>query len=71
MECNTKLQKQTEKEGNKIKEKTSKIKKKYYLNSFRISIENPMNNFDVKIVITSKCYLRWSFKSTIRRKKTF
>lgn len=34
-----------------------------------ISIENPMNKIDVKIVTSRKQYLKWSLKSTFKREK--
>ena len=57
---------EAEKEGNKIKKQNAKLK----INAiFGKSIENPVNNVDVKILTTIEQYLKWSFIWTFKREK--
>ena len=65
IERNTKLQREGEKEGYKLKKKTNAKLRDNVV--FGKSKENPMNNGDVKIVITRKQYLKWSFRPTFKR----
>ena len=62
------MQKEAEKEGSKINKQNAKLKNNTL---FGKSIENPMNNIDVKILITSKQYLKWSFRRTFKRENNF
>ena len=62
------MQKEAEKEGSKINKQNAKLKNNTL---FDKSIENPMKNIDVKILITSKQYLKWSFRPTFKRENNF
>ena len=62
----TKLRKQEEKEGNKIKNGNAKLRNN---DAFGKSLENSVNKLDVKIVISRKKYLKWSFRLIFRREK--
>ena len=66
IERNTELQREAEKEGNKIKKQNSKLRNKAI---FGKSIENPIYKVDVKIVTTKNQYLRWSFRPLFKREK--
>ena len=56
IECNIELQREAEKEGNKIKKQNAKLRNS---GIFGRSIENPINKIDVKTATTGKQYLKW------------
>ena len=68
IKCNAELQREAEKEGNKIKKQNAKLRNNA---TFGKSIENSMNKLDVTIVTRRKQYLKWSFRPTIKREKPF
>ena len=63
---NTDLQRETEKEGSKIKKQNAKLGNNAI---FGKSIENPTNKLDVKIMTSRKQYFWCSFRSTCKQKK--
>lgn len=65
IKCNTDLQRNADKEGNKIKNQNAKLKSSVI---FGKSIENPKNNVDVKFVNNREKYLKWSFGPNFRRR---
>ena len=62
------LQREAEKEDNQIKKQKPKLRNNAL---FGRLIENPMNKIDLKIVITRKQYLKWSFRPTFKSDKQF
>ena len=62
------LQREAGKEDNQIKKQKPKLRNNAL---FDRSIENPMNKIDLKIVITRKQYLKWSFIPTFKSDKQF
>ena len=62
------MPREAEKKGDKIKNQNAKLRNNAI---FGKSIENLMNKIDVKIVTTRKQYLKWSFRSTLKRKQLF
>ena len=65
---NTDLQREAEKECNKINKQNAKLRNNAI---FCKSIENLMNKVDMEIFITRKQYLKWSFRPTFKREKQF
>ena len=55
IKCNTDLQRNADKEGNKIKNQNAKLRSSVI---FGKSIENLMNKVDLNIVTTSKQYFK-------------
>ena len=68
IKCNTDLQRNADKEGNKIKNQNAKLKSSVI---FGKSIENLMNKVDLNIVTTSKQYFKQSFRPAFKREKQF
>ena len=68
IKCNTDLQRNADKEGNKIKNQNAKLRNSAI---FRKSIENLMNKVDLNIVTTSKQYFKQSFRPAFKREKQF
>ena len=60
------MQREAEKEGNKIKKQNAKLRNN---GIFGRSIENPINKIDVKTATTGKQYLKWWFGPTFEREK--
>ena len=61
------MQREAEKKGNKIKKQNAKLRNNAI---FDKSKENLMNKVDLKILTTRK-YLKWSFRLNFKRDKPF